>query len=132
LVPKGVNQLEKEITQTRAGVITAYRANALQDALSQCVALVTRANQYIDQTSPFKLAKDPQRAGELNDILRTLAEVCRVLGTLLWPVMPGASEKIHGQLGFPTTGTTLAGVTGPIPERHPIGEVFPLFPRKDT
>ena len=127
LVPRGANQLEKEISETRARVIAAYGANALQEALVQCGLLVTRANQYIDQTSPFKLAKDPQRAGELNDILHTLAEVCRSLGTLLWPVIPGMAEKIHGQLGFPKTGTTLAEVAPPIPEGHPIGEVFPLF-----
>jgi methionyl-tRNA synthetase len=132
LVPRGVNRLEKEIAETRSRVIAAYRANALQEALEQCGALVTRANQYIDQTSPFKLAKDPLRAGELNDILRTLAEVCRVLGTLLWPVMPGVSEKIQGQLGFPKTATSLAETTAPIAEGHPIGEVFPLFPRKDV
>jgi hypothetical protein len=35
-------------------------------------------------------------------------------------------------LGFPKTGTTLAEVAPPIPEGHPIGEVFPLFPRKDV
>jgi methionyl-tRNA synthetase len=132
LIPAGVNKLEKEISGTRSRVIAAYRANALQEALAQCGALVTRANQYIDQTSPFKLAKDPQRAGELNDILRTLAEVCRVLGTLLWPVMPGASEKIQDQLGFQKIATNLAEATAPIAEGHPIGEVFPLFPRKDV
>jgi methionyl-tRNA synthetase len=132
LIPLGTNRLEKEISETRSRVIAAYRANALQEALIQCGALVTRANQYIDQTSPFKLAKDPQRAGELNDILRTLAEVCRTLGTLLWPVMPGAAEKIQEQLGFPKSGTSLAVETEPIGEGHSIGEVFPLFPRKDV
>ena len=60
-VPRGANQLEKEIAETRSRVIAAYRANGLQEALAQCGALVTRANQYIDQTSPFKLAKDPTR-----------------------------------------------------------------------
>jgi methionyl-tRNA synthetase len=132
LVPRGANRLEREISDTRSRVIAAYRANGLQEALVQCGALVTRANQYIDQTSPFKLAKDPQRAGELNDILHTLAEVCRALGTLLWPVIPGVSEKIQCQLGFPKTGTRLAEATVPIAEGHPIGEVFPLFPRKDV
>jgi methionyl-tRNA synthetase len=131
LVPAGKNLLDKEIAETRARVIAAYQANALQEALAQCGALVTRANQFIDQTSPFKLAKDPQRAAELNDILRTLAEVCRTLGTLLWPVIPSIAEKLQVQLGFPATGTNLAQVTPPIPDGHPIGEIFPLFPRKD-
>jgi methionyl-tRNA synthetase len=131
-VPAARNALEKEVAETRAKVIAAYRGNALQEALVQCGALVTRANQYIDQTSPFKIAKDPQRAGELNDILRTLAEVCRTLATLFWPVIPGTSEKIHGQLGFPSTGTSLAQETPAIPENHTIGEIFALFPRKDV
>jgi methionyl-tRNA synthetase len=61
LVTEGVNKLEKEIAETRANVIAAYRANSLQEALIQCGALVTRANQYIDQTSPFKMAKDRAR-----------------------------------------------------------------------
>jgi methionyl-tRNA synthetase len=131
LVPAGVNQLEKEMAETRSRVIAAYRANELQEALVQCGALVTRANQYIDQTSPFKLAKDPARAGELNDILRTLAEVCRMLGALLWPVMPGASEKMQGQLGFAPAAADLSREPAAMAEGHPLGEVFPLFPRKD-
>lgn len=130
-VPAGENKLATEISETRAKVIAAYRANALQEALIQCSALITRANQYIDQTSPFKIAKDPQRAAELNDILRTLAEVCRVLGTLLWPVMPGAAEKLQVQLGFLATGASLAEATPPIAVDHAIGEISPLFPRKD-
>jgi methionyl-tRNA synthetase len=129
-VPAGTNRLEKEIAGTRTKVIAAYRANGLQEALIQCGALVTHANQFIDRTAPFKIAKDPQRMGELNDILRTLAEVCRALATLLWPVIPGVAEKIHGQLGF-ARGTTLAETVGPIPEGHRVSEVYPLFPRKD-
>jgi methionyl-tRNA synthetase len=131
-IPRGTNRLEKEIAETRAQVIAAYRANALQGAVVQCGALVTRANQYIDQTSPFRLAKDPQRAGELNDILFTLAEVCRALATFLWPVIPGVAEKMQGQLGFPNRGTSLGATSPPIAEGHAISEIFPLFPRKDV
>jgi methionyl-tRNA synthetase len=131
LVPAGAHQLRRETEETWALALAAYRSNSLQEALQHAVALVTRANQYIDQTSPFKIAKDPARAGELNDILHTLAEVCRVLGILLWPVMPGAAEKLQRQLGFPSVNTNLSQSPPPLPEGHPIGEVFPLFPRKD-
>jgi methionyl-tRNA synthetase len=131
-VPKGANKLENEIAETRKNVIAAYRGNALQEALIQCGALITRANQYIDQTSPFKIAKLPERAADLDDILRTLAEVCRVLATLLWPVTPGICEKLAGQLGFPKKVPSLAQELGPIPDNHPIGEIFALFPRKDV
>jgi methionyl-tRNA synthetase len=131
-IPKGTNRLEKESAETRAKVIAAYQASSLQEALTQCGALITRANQYIDQTAPFKIAKDPTRAAELDDILRTLAEVCRLLGTLLWPVIPSAAEKIQGQLGFSKNSTSLAQETPPIADGHAIGEVFALFPRKDA
>jgi hypothetical protein len=45
--------------------------------------------------------------------------------------MPATSEKIQSQLGFPKTEICLADVIPPIPDNHPIGEVFALFPRQD-
>jgi methionyl-tRNA synthetase len=131
LVPAGGNQLAKETTETWTRVVAAYRANSLQEALQHASALVTKANQYIDQTSPFKIAKDPARANELNDILHTLAEVCRALGILLYPVIPDAAEKLQKQLGFPEVNTNLARPPSPLPADHAVGEVFPLFPRRD-
>ena len=43
--------------------------NRLQDALLSIWSLVTRANQYVDQTAPFKLAKDPAQAARLDQVL---------------------------------------------------------------
>ena len=103
----------------------------MQEALIRAGALVTRANQYIDQTSPFKLARDPANAARLDGILHTLAEVCRMLGIVLWPVMPGAAEKLQRQLGFAEVTTSLVKEPAPIEAGHEIGEVFALFPRKD-
>jgi methionyl-tRNA synthetase len=131
VIPSGTHQLAAETAGVWSATIAAYRANSLQEALQRTDALVTRANQYIDQTSPFKIARDPARAGELNNILYTLAEVCRVLGVLLWPVIPGASEKLQLQLGFQTAGADFTKPPPPIASGHRIGKVFPLFPRKD-
>jgi methionyl-tRNA synthetase len=131
-VPPGANQLAVETGGTWERAVAAYRANALQEALQQCGALVSRANQYIDQTAPFKLARDPARAGELDNILYTLAEVCRVLGVLLWPVMPGTAEKLQRQLGPGDVNTNLAQPLPPLPAGHPVGDIYPLFPRKDA
>jgi methionyl-tRNA synthetase len=130
-VPRGTSQLARETAETWDRAVAAYRACALQEAVQQCGALVTRANQYIDQTSPFKIAKDPARAGDLDHILVTLAEVCRALGVLLWPVMPGASEKLQRQLGLESVNTNLSQPPLPLPAGHALGEIFPLFPRKD-
>ena len=131
IVPAGSNQLQSESTEARARVIADYQTNELQDALAHIGGLVTRANQYIDQTAPFKVAKDPQRAGELDQILYTLADVCRIVSVLLWPVMPGASEKIQQQLGFSAFTGRFSEADVPIAANQAIGEVFALFPRKD-
>jgi methionyl-tRNA synthetase len=123
--------LAKETAETWSRSVAAYRAYALQEALQECVALVTLANQYIDQTSPFKIAKDPARASDLDNILVTLAEVCRTLGVLLWPVMPGAMEKLQRQLGLESVNSNLSQLPPPLASGHAVGEIFPLFPRKD-
>lgn len=130
-VPKGANQLQSESSEARSKVVGAYRSHDLQEALAQIGHLVTRANQYIDQTAPFKVAKDPQRAAELDQILYTLAEVCRIVAVLLWPVMPATSEKMQQQLGFTSTTIRLSEAETPIAADQKIGEMFPLFPRKD-
>jgi methionyl-tRNA synthetase len=130
-VPGGVSQLARETAETWDRAVAAYRTNALQEALECCGVLVTRANQHIEQTSPFKIAKDPARAGELDNILCTLADVCQVLGVLLWPVMPGAAEKLQRQLGLKIVNTSLIQPPPPLAAGHAVGEIFPLFPRKD-
>jgi methionyl-tRNA synthetase len=131
IVPNGSSQLARETSDTWDRTVAAYRANELQEALERCGALITRANQYIEQTSPFKIAKDTARAGDLDNILRTLAEVCQTLGVLLWPVMPGACEKLQGQLGLKSVNKSLIQPPAPLAAGHTVGEVFPLFPRKD-
>ena len=130
-VPAGTNPLAGAIAETWDKAVAAYRANSLQEAVERCGALVTRANQYIEQTSPFKIAKDPSRAAELDNILYTLAEVCQTLGVLLWPVMPGASEKLQRQLGLKDVNTSLIQRPPPLVAGHAVGEISPLFPRKD-
>ena len=95
--------------------------------------MINRANQYVDQTAPFKLAKDPAQAARLDEVLYNLAETCRVLAHLLWPFIPATSEKIYSQLGLSSipshfSGTEWAGLKA----GHVIGDPAPLFPRKDA
>jgi len=132
VVPKGANALAAETADCRAKVIADYRANDLQDALVQIGLLVTRTNQYIDQTAPFKLKKDPSKAAELDQILHTLADVCRIVALLIWPIVPGTSEKMRQQLGLTGPLPLLSEPDQPLAESHAIGDIFPLFPRKDA
>jgi methionyl-tRNA synthetase len=109
-----------------------FENNRLQDGLVSIWSLVTRANQYVDQTAPFKLAKDHAQAARLDEVLYNLAEVCRVLSVLLRPYLPGTAEKISAQLNLaPSRGLLAEGAWGGLPAGHNIGAPAPLFPRKD-
>lgn len=68
-------------------------------ALEAIMDVVARANQYIEQAAPWKLAKQPERAKQLERVLAVLAEVIRIVAILLDPFMPCAAEAIWQQLG---------------------------------
>ncbi|HVM49415.1 MAG TPA: methionine--tRNA ligase [Candidatus Acidoferrum sp.] len=132
VVPKVSTELapetEKVIAETRA----LLEQNRLQGALQAIWSLVARANQYVDHTAPFKLAKEPAKAERLDEVLYNLAEVCRVLAVLLWPFLPGTSGKIYAQLGLAGAPDKLSEARwGVLASGHQIGAPTPLFPRKD-
>lgn len=106
--------------------------NRLQKGLYAITTLIDEANSYIDRTAPFKLAKDPDSAGRVDEILYNLAEVARILAVLLWPYVPGTAARIFEQLGLEGDPDRLAlAVWGGIQPGHKVGKPSPLFPRKD-
>ncbi|PYJ07245.1 MAG: methionine--tRNA ligase [Verrucomicrobia bacterium] len=120
---------EKVIAETRA----LLEQNQLQGALLAIWSLVARANQYVDHTAPFKLAKDPSKAQRLDEALYNLVEVCRILAVLLWPFLPGTAAKIYAQLGLESAPDKFSAARwGELPPGHAIGTPAPLFPRKDA
>ncbi|HLH52666.1 MAG TPA: class I tRNA ligase family protein, partial [Verrucomicrobiae bacterium] len=133
VVPPPASDLRAESENTRIETQSLLQANLLQDALVSIWVLVTRANQYVDQTAPFKLAKDPSKAERLGEVLYNLAEVCRVLAVLLWPFMPETSEKIYSQLGLSEKPDKFESAAwGRLAAGHKIATPAPLFPKKDT
>lgn len=121
-------EAERTWTETR-GLLQKHH---LQGALVSIWSLVTRANQYVDQTAPFKLAKDPSQAARLGEVLYNLTEVCRILAVLLWPFLPETSSRIYGQLGLAGQPDRFdSGRWGGLHAGHTIGSPAPLFPRKD-
>jgi methionyl-tRNA synthetase len=133
VVPARSNELAPDAEKVIAETKSLFEQNELQKALQSIWSLVTRANQYVDRTAPFKLAKDPAQAQRLDEVLYNLAETCRVLAVLLWPFLPGTAGKIYAQLGL--TGEPdkfSAAPWGGLSAGHQIGEPAPLFPRKDT
>jgi methionyl-tRNA synthetase len=132
VVPARHEELAADATRVVDAVRRHLEGFELQAALEAIWSLVTRANQYVDQTAPFKLAKDPTQATRLDQVLYNLAETCRVLAVLLWPFLPGTGEKIFAQLGLTSRPDRFADAAwGALPSGHVVGELAPLFPRKD-
>jgi len=132
-VPRASNELAAEAEKVIQETTALLRENRLQSALHSIWALVTRANQYVDQTAPFKLAKDPAKAERLDEVLYNLTEVCRILAVLLWPFLPGTAAKIYTQLGLPGAPDHYAEAKwGGLAPGHTIGTPAPLFPRKEA
>jgi methionyl-tRNA synthetase len=75
-------------------------------ALQAIWELVQLANQYVEETAPFKLAKDPAQSKRLDVVLAHLAETIRRLSVLIQAALPFTAEKIRAQLGL---------LPGPVP-----------------
>jgi methionyl-tRNA synthetase len=132
-VPLPSRGLAPDAEKAAQATAEELRQHHLQGALQEIWGLVNRANQYVDQTAPFKLAKDPAQAKRLDEVLYNLAETCRVLAVLLTPFLPRTAAKICQQLGLPKAAERLEEATwGGLAQDHVIGEIAPLFPRKDT
>lgn len=83
--------------------VAAYRAamdvHALHEGAAAAFRLVSAANNFIAETQPWALAKDPAQAERLNGVLADIAEAVRIAATLLAPIMPGSATEILRRLG---------------------------------
>jgi len=132
VLPAPANDLAEAATKSIAAVKSQLENNELQAALQSIWALVTRANQYVEETAPFKLAKDPAQAKRLDEVLYNLVESCRVISVLLWPFLPTSATRIYEQLGLTGSPNNFGAATwGGLKQGHTIGTPAPLFPRKD-
>ena len=132
-IPERSDELASDAQKVVEQTIANFREHELQAALVSIWALVNRANQYVDQTAPFKLAKDPAQAKRLDEVLYNLCEVCRILAVLLSPFLPITAPKIFEQLGLKESPADFSlAKWGGLAAGHQTGEPAVLFPRKDT
>lgn len=77
------------------------RGYLCHDAVAAIAAMTVRANQFIQQSAPWTVAKDPARAAELDGILAALVRSLVRQAVLLTAVMPGKAAALWSQLGAP-------------------------------
>jgi methionyl-tRNA synthetase len=119
--------LSEELGEVVGGVggqVDGFLENlAFSDALAALWQMVNKANNYIEQEAPWKLAKAKEEA-KLAAVLYNLCETLKVFAYLISPFMPETAEKIYQQLGLAlplSLDAKLAGVT--------VAKGAPLFPR---
>ncbi|HEY5285966.1 MAG TPA: class I tRNA ligase family protein [Solirubrobacteraceae bacterium] len=99
----------------------------LTNALDEIWQRVRRLNRYVEEQAPWQLAKDPERAEDLDRVLRTLAEGLRVVSVLLHPYLPDATEKLLDALDAPDL--SFAGAGFGKGEIRSAQKLEPLFPK---
>lgn len=122
-----------EIDPLAAQVAEQLDAGAPSQALETIWAGVRRLNRYVQETEPWTIAKDPDRAAELDTVLTTLLEGVRVCAVLLHPYLPASTNTLLLTLGAPDAiepdidfarATMDGSGCG-----HAIRELQPLFPK---
>lgn len=106
----------------------------LNNALAEIFKVISRANKYIDETSPWVLGKDESKKARLATVLYNLLEAIRVSTTLLSCFMPTTMPKVWEQIGADESLITYenAGKFGVLPADVTVKKGPALFPRIDV
>lgn len=106
----------------------------LNNALAEIFKVISRANKYIDETTPWVLGKDESKKARLASVLYNLLETIRICTTLLSCFMPSTMPKVWEQIGADESLITYenAGKTSVLPLDVTVKKSAPLFPRIDV
>lgn len=132
-VKKGeiTEECDKELLTAVEETISNYYKNMdiyhNAEACETVMSLAKRCNKYIDETTPWALAKDEANAPRLEGVLYNLLECIRLLSIMLSPVIPDSSASIKNQLNCENTELSFGAVT-----EYSVGEAAPLFARLDA
>ena len=105
--PDCYEELDQQLIDTCKQTVTKYYEKMDQlrvaDAIDAVFDLLRRSNKYIDETSPWTLAKQPENKARLNTVLYNLLESIRVASVLLTPFMPETSKEVFRQINTEKT-----------------------------
>ena len=103
-------------------------------ALDEIWKVIRRANKYVDETMPWKLAKDENSKEELNSVLYDLAETLRIVTVMISPLLHHTARRIFAQLNTPEELKKYESAMkfGLTPENIKIEKGEILFPRLDV
>ncbi len=125
------DDLAKTCTDAVAKVEELISTYRIADALDTILGIAKRANKYIDETTPWVLAKDEASKARLGTVLYNLLEAIRFLAVLLKPFTPDTSDKIFAQTNMNANDYDALASFGALEAGIKVGEASPLFARVD-
>ena len=100
------NDLLEQLDALPDFVSETFETMRFSEGLAKIFSVIARANKYIDENEPWKLAKDETAKPRLAAVLYNLLDAIRRVAILLEPVMPHTSPKIFEQIGADESNTT--------------------------
>ena len=121
---KSISNLYKIVDEKMDELHISEAIDAIFDVLRKC-------NKYIDDTTPWILAKDETKKDRLATVLYNLLESIRICAILLSPFMPTSVDKILHQLNTKVTSYDSCKKFGQIEINNQLNKPEPIFLRID-
>jgi len=100
-------EFDKTLEEFSMKQIQQYEENMenlqISNAISNVWNIISRTNKYIDETTPWILAKDDEKKEELNSVVYHLIENLRKTAIMIYPMMQKTSVNILNQIGIKQT-----------------------------
>lgn len=135
VVPRDPTGFATPLEQAGVAALAAYRtamdAYDLQGGAAQLIELAARANRYVEETTPWTLAKSPERAAELDTVLANLVRTVARLAGMAVPFVPEKAAVIWQLLGTdtPFENLTWPNLAAPAVEGRRVEKPPVLFPK---
>lgn len=134
------HELDEDMEQLALDTVEKYQQNMddlqFSVALATIWKLISRTNKYIDETTPWILAKDDSQRDMLGNVMAHLVENIRFIAVMLRPFLTHAPKEIFEQLNINAPElfeldslTTYGALTSPVMVTD---KPTPIFPRLDT
>jgi len=92
--------LRAETEEAVASCRASFEDYRLHEGLAAAMELARRANGFVEAREPWALARDPERAAELDETLASLVHALVILACLFEPVAPAKAAELAGRLGL--------------------------------
>jgi methionyl-tRNA synthetase len=127
------SELRRQLEDSIGIVVAEVPKYGFHKALMAIWECLSAANRYVDRVGPWTLAKEPSLHGRLQNVIRTLLELNKIMAVMIAPFMPETAEKILDRLGCPKPALALRlaedGRWGTLEEGKTVSKGEALFPR---